>query len=200
MPSFRDATQAATKTARAATDASKQVARTTAKVAKTTAKASYGPTQWVIPFAVGALGGLVGYLLLVTRGHDSCHFSNDYLPDSTLYLLGVVAFFGGHFLGDLGAPAPTARSKRARRLGRISLVSAFLILGVIMVFEALGTAEAHVGTPTVQLEPITYYVRCAIYHDISSPSHGAFTVLVIALTFFLAGHWLWGARPTPESK
>jgi hypothetical protein len=63
------------------------------------------------------------------------------------------------------------------------------------VFEALGTAEIAVGSTTsLQLEPITYYVRCAIEHDVDI-SGGLFTRMLITLTFFVAGNWFWPNRP-----
>jgi hypothetical protein len=164
--------------------------------ASNAAKTANSPVQRLLPVLVAALGGFVGYLLFITTGHDSCAFTQDYLPDLTLYVLGVVAFYGGHYLGEVGAPAPKAAvmdSVEARKLGRYAMASAFAIASLILVFEAYGTAEtpAAVG----KLEPITYYIRCAVYHDISGPFHGLVTIAVVILTFFLAGHWLWGARP-----
>ena len=58
---------------------------------------------------------------------------------------------------------------------------------LILVFEALGTAEIAIGTTTPsQLEPITYYVRCAITRDVDI-SGLVFTRLLIGLTFYVAG-------------
>jgi hypothetical protein len=45
----------------------------------------------------------------------------------------------------------------------------------------------------LQLEPITYYVRCAIEHDVDI-SGGLFTRMLITLTFFVAGNWFWPNR------
>ncbi len=106
-------------------------------------------------------------------------------------------FFAGHFIGGFGAEPPETPTDESRRLGRLSVALGFLMLFGAMVFEAFGTANYQVTTSgsTDRLEPITFYVRCAIYQDLAGWSHGAVTLLVIVISFFLAGFWLWGAHP-----
>jgi hypothetical protein len=67
--------------------------------------------------------------------------------------------------------------------------------------EALGTA--HVGVAAGAFEPITWYVRCAIYHDrfvstfqLGPWSHvGGWTLGIVITACYTAGHWLWSYHP-----
>ena len=145
----------------------------------------------VVLFVVGAALGL--YVLLGAKGPDNCGYTTDYLPSLPLFLVGAVSLGLGRVLGRLDPrqpPRPTAGSKR---LGRLALVFVFALNVVIWFFEALGTAQVSVSTAnSAEFEPITFYVRCAIYHDISSISSGAITVFVIFIVCVVLGHWLWG--------
>jgi hypothetical protein len=69
-------------------------------------------------------------------------------------------------------------------------------------YEALGVLRVPQGTI---LQPITYYVRCAIHYDVhpdpAVPSETQFpllTVLLVVSFCFLFGHWLWYPRSRRE--
>jgi hypothetical protein len=159
-----------------------------------TARAAYRVFHLLSPFVVLAVGVPAGLLVLLQKGHEFCTYKTEYLPDPSLFALGAVAFFAGHYVGLLGTGQANTITDASRKFGRLAIVTAFLVTSLILVFEALGAAEIAVGTTTPsQLEPITYYVRCAIDHD-HDISGGLFTVLLVALTFYVAGNWFWPNR------
>jgi len=162
-----------------------------------TAQAGHTVIHVLVVIAVAIAGGLLGWLTLVTRNPLDCVYPGaEALPDPPLFLLGVVSFFAGHILGRLVPEERTRATPRSRKWSRLAMVSVFLVASAVFFFEAVGTAEIAVGGPGgAKLEPITYYVRCAILHDKAQISGGLFTWGAIALTFFIAGHWFWGDRP-----
>ena len=167
---------------------------TTGNPISRTAKAVYRVFHLLSPLVVVAVGFPAGLLVLLTKGHEFCTFKTEYLPDFWLFALGAVAFFAGHYIGRLGTGQTNTITDASKRFGRLVVVTAFLVTSLILVFEALGTAEIAVGTTTPkQLEPITYYVRCAIEHDVDI-SGLVFTRLLIILTFYVAGNWFWPNR------
>jgi hypothetical protein len=165
-----------------------------------TARAIYRAFHLVSPVIVVAVGVPAGALVLLTKGHEFCTYKSEYLPDPWLFVLGAVAFFAGHYVGLLGAGHVNKTSEASVKFGRGVIVTAFLVTGLILVFEAIGSAEIAVGTTTPsQLEPITYYVRCAIEHDVEI-SGLVFTRLLIILTFYVAGNWFWPGRSQPAAS
>jgi hypothetical protein len=159
-----------------------------------TARAAYRVFHLVSPLVVLAVGIPAGLLVLLQKGHEFCVYKTEYLPDFWLFALGAGAFFVGHFIGRFGNGQTHTITDASQKFGRLVIVTAFLVTSLILVFEALGTAEIAVGSTTPrQLEPITYYVRCAIEHDVDI-SGGLFTRMLITLTFFVAGNWFWPNR------
>jgi len=166
----------------------------TARPVNKTARAAYRVFHLLSPFVVLAVGIPAVLLVLLQKGHEFCTYTAEYLPDLLLFVLGGAAFFAGHFVGILGTGQVNTITDASKKFGRLAIVTAFLVTSLILVFEALGTAEIAVGTTTPsQLEPITYYVRCAIDHD-HDISGGLFTIMLITLTFYVAGNWFWPHR------
>lgn len=140
---------------------------------------------------VGAALGL--YVLLGAKGPDDCAYTTDYLPSFPLFIWGGLSLVAGRLLGRLDPRQPPRQTAGARRMGHLALVCTFALSVVIWFFEALGTAQVTTSTAnTAEFEPITFYVRCAMYHDISSISGGAITAVVIFIVCVVLGHWLWG--------
>ena len=155
--------------------------------------------HWLVLAIVVVVGGISGWRLLTSAGPPRCDFAVPYLPDASLFIVGIAAYFGGHLLqmSDGGSiPSKTdPRWQRSQRLRRVAMLAIFPTLAAIALFEALGTARLPIDKkPDVTLLPITFYTRCAISHDIQSAA-GGLTVLAIIAIFFLAGHWFWGERP-----
>ncbi len=139
-----------------------------------------------------------------------CGYETDYLPDWWLLPVGILALLGGRFISVLNAPPkdpgsgrrPSAKAKEAQ----VALVALFALLAAVWYIEALGTA--HVSAAVGELDPITWYTRCAIYHDraastfqIGPWSHiGPWTFLVAVTACFTAGHWLWSYHPDLRSR
>lgn len=145
----------------------------------------------ILLFVVGAALGL--YVLLAAKGPDDCAYTTAYLPSYPLFFLGALALFAGRVLGKLDPRRPPQPTSRSKRMGRLALVCVFALNVVVWFFEALGTAQVSASSAnTAQFEPITFYIRCAMYHDISSISNGAITAFVIILVCIVVGHWLWG--------
>ena len=162
-----------------------------------TARAIYRAFHILSPGVVLLVGIPAGVLVLLTKGHEFCTYKTEYLPDFWLFALGAAAFVAGHYVGLLGTGQVNKITDDSKRFGRLVIVTAFLVTSLILVFEALGTAEIAVGTTTPsQLEPITYYVRCAIEHDVEI-SGLVFTRLLVILTFYVAGNWFWPGRSLP---
>src|SRR5262249_40926640 len=65
----------------------------------------------------------------------------------------------------------------------------------VLTYEAIGVMLGG-GPAVLALQPITYYVRCAIYADKTSHAFPVATYLVIGLVSGLVGHWLWPWYPT----
>jgi len=167
---------------------------------KRTAKAVYRVFHVLSPLLVLAVGIPAGFLVFLTKGHEFCTYKTEALPDIWLFALGAVAFFAGHYFGILGTGQANKITPASQKFGRLAIVTAFLVTSLILVFEALGTAEIAVGTTTPsQLEPITYYVRCAITRDVDI-SGLVFTRLLIGLTFYVAGNWFWPNRTLPAAE
>jgi hypothetical protein len=134
-----------------------------------------------------------------------CGYDTDYLPDWWLLPVGILALLGGRFVSVLNASTADAASRRPTRASttaaQVALVLAFLMLAIIWLVEALGTA--HVSVTSGELEPITWYVRCAITRDrflstlqVGPWSHiGLWTLLIVITACYTAGHWLWSYHP-----
>jgi hypothetical protein len=136
------------------------------------------------------------------------------LPNQPLVALGVAAILAGHYFGNFRntrwyrqlyplGPRAFSTSNRAFFTG----VMAIIFIGIFgaLFYEALGVMRVPQGTI---LQPITYYIRCAIHYDIhpnpAVPSETQFplvTVLLVVTLCFLFGHWLWypAGRPRPAA-
>jgi hypothetical protein len=145
----------------------------------------------VMLFVVGAALGL--YVLLGAKGPADCAYTTDYLPSFPLFVWGGASLVMGHLLGRLDPRRPPRPTIGSKRMGHLALICVLALSVVIWFFEALGTAQVSASTANAaSFEPITFYIRCAIYHDISSISSGAITVFVVFIVCVVLGHWLWG--------
>ena len=130
-----------------------------------------------------------------------CVFESQYLPAPWLVVIGLGAFVGGRYFTRLRAPDTQPRvlgPKRQRGstiVGQLAFFSVFLALAGVWFYEAIGTA--HVSSAANGFggyEPITYYIRCAVYDDRSHLTVAPYTMFVVALICFLAGRWLWSSH------
>ncbi len=127
----------------------------------------------------------------------NCIYPVDYLPDWWLVPVGLIGLMFGRFISlwrEHTEPQPTTRSKT---FAQSALVFLFLFLAAVWFMEAVGTA--HVPIERGQFDPITWYVRCAIYEDRATSAlalgpwtHiGGWTVILVFLVGSTAGHWFW---------
>lgn len=93
--------------------------------------------------------------------------------------------FVRHWPDEIAQP----RSDGSGLVGRIALAIILVGLMAIFLYEAVGVYQ-----PPNGLEPITYYVRCAIWID-NAFGGGVRTVLIIFFISFLFGQWLWAWHP-----
>jgi hypothetical protein len=161
--------------------------------------------HWLLPpvllFVGYNLGLTVEALAADTTVKPVCVRGAPGLPDIPLGALGIAAFVGGRFLSLLGSNADQETRERASRgslvLGQVALACGFLMLVLIWLYEAMGIA--HVPFEKTTLEPITYYVRCAILLD-KSAGFPWTTVATVVVVSGLAGHWLWAYHPRKEDR
>jgi hypothetical protein len=182
------------------------------------------PKEWIHFLLHGALP--LFYLVLGVRlvaavqtgNRPECAYDLDYLPDWSLAAIGLVGLLAGRNISQWGrhkkyVDDPTNKSAkpgvvhRSTVLWQGALVSVFALLAAIWFLEAIGTS--HVRTSTgAEFEPITWYVRCAIYHDRATSTLsfgpwtniGVWTSLVVFVICYTAGHWLWAYHPTLRKK
>ncbi len=110
----------------------------------------------------------------------------------------VLGRYLSHFKPGSSYPAgPTPLP--AKRVGQVALVLGFLLLVIVWFYEAIGVAHVstHVSPGAPAFEPITYYIRCAIYNDKATTEYGMWTIAMILLVSFIVGHWLWADHPNP---
>jgi hypothetical protein len=125
-----------------------------------------------------------------------------YLPDYAMLGVALLAILAGRYVGPRLHREPLGSRGRT-----ISDAAGILAIGVLfaaaagaLIYEAVGVRESagrdllQVLKRVQELEPITHYVRCAIYHD-KQGGRGYWTYSVLVLTGFLVGHWLWPSHP-----
>jgi hypothetical protein len=156
--------------------------------------AAHRLTHIFLAVSLFVVGGALGlYVLLGAKGPDDCAYTTDYLPSYLLFGIGGVSLLAGRLLGRLDPRPPPRATAGSKRVGHLALVCVFGLSVVIWFFEALGTAQVPIGASgSASFEPITFYIRCAMYHDISSISGGAISAFVIFIVCAVMGHWLWG--------
>lgn len=127
------------------------------------------------------------------RQHNplNCVYSQALLPDAGFVVCGIVALLAGRFAGAIGflQEWPGGSTNGSRATGQAALACMFLLLTVVWVYEAIGL------TNVSGLEPITYYVRCSVAHDIAQTGVGRWTYAIVATVCFLVGHWFWPWNP-----
>ncbi len=172
-----------------------------------------GAKSWPRPLQLSALAGLVvgvgvagAYLFWRTSdvANLACQENPGHrlLPDYLLLAWSVGCVVVGRSVGPRMHTIPED-SGAERIAGIVGILTVMVLLAAVMfamVYEGIGVqASLDQGIPIGtfhQLEPITYYVRCAIFYDKSSSAgFGIATYAIFGLTGFLAGHWLWPLRP-----
>jgi len=135
------------------------------------------------------------------------------LPNHLFVALGFVAIISGHVFGRfrntrwyhlLYAQGPRAFDAHNRALFTLAIAIVFFGTFFALFYEALGVLRVPQGTI---LQPLTYYVRCAI-HDHLHPNPALpadtqfplFTLLLVVSFCFLFGHWLWYPRTAREES
>jgi hypothetical protein len=165
-------------------------------------------TKLALPIVIAVVGALV-----VSSIPGSipayCVFDAQYLPAPWLVAAGLASFVGGRFFTRLRKPREGGTlSKRAEHnsgfLGQFAFSVVFVMLAGIWFYEAVGTAHLHSDANGVGgFEPITYYVRCAVYADRSHVGVAPYTLFLVSLICFLIGRWLWSAHkklPAPTTR
>jgi hypothetical protein len=121
----------------------------------------------------------------------------EYLPDFGLLLGAAAALLVGRYLGRLRDRhhwTSWQQQKPTQLVAALGLCALLLVAAIALFYEALGVATA-TQFGVASLEPITYYVRCAIYFDMKGHDHVAlFTYVVLVLTGLVVGNWLWADR------
>jgi hypothetical protein len=127
------------------------------------------------------------------------------LPAHVFVGLGVASLVGGHLFGRLRSKrelyqvleptGPRRFSVANRAWYTLFMTVVFLGIACVLFYEALGVLRTPAGSI---LQPITYYMRCAIHYDMHpnplDPAEKQFpvlTTLVVVSFCFLMGHWLW---------
>jgi hypothetical protein len=144
-----------------------------------------------IAITVGVFVSGTAIAVLVWRADTppSCVYTIDRLPDPWPFVIGVVAFVIGHYIGVVLPDRPPKSTDASVKAGRAAMVLVFFGATLVWIFEAVGTAQIALASGA-KLEPITYYTRCAIYFD-ADFTGGAFTRIAIFGIFLIAGHWFW---------
>ena len=132
----------------------------------------------------------------------NCGYARDYLPDWGLVGVGIAGLLGGRFVNKLDTPKPQAATATSTLAAQFALACAFSMLVGIWVIEAIGTSHAH-ATAAPEFNPLTWYVRCAIYHDYDTSMWsfgpwspiGPWTTFVAFVISYVTGHWLWSYHP-----
>lgn len=150
-----------------------------------------------------ALSATTGYLISQALTVDPSGCSDPkqrYLPDFGLLLSAGGAVLVGRFLGYLRYQSGWAgwqQKKLTQIAGTTGLCLLLLGAAVALSYEAIGVDQA-TSYGVASAEPITYYIRCAIYDDkMGHGGYAVFTLLVLLLSGGVVGHWLWAWHP-PE--
>ncbi len=151
-----------------------------------------------LPIVIASVGGVI-VASIPGSIPPFCVFQSQYLPAPWLVGAGLAAFVGGRYFTWLRAPRQLTLSDRGQRgsgvLGQLAFVFVFIALVFVWFFEAKGTAHLSSDLHGVGgVEPITYYIRCAVYADRSHIAVAPYTTIVVALICFVAGRWLWSSH------
>jgi hypothetical protein len=138
------------------------------------------------------------------------------LPDWSFVVVGIVAVVIGSFLGRARPHAAELTGHphtQARVLAPLLATLLLFLVTFALAYEAAGVAHAEyqsVGEKTIA-QPITYYVRCAIFYDFypdfnptqptTATRHMPWATYALVAGFcMLLGNWLWwppfGSRPS----
>lgn len=149
-----------------------------------------------LPVWLIVLGVVVG-LQVGGSGPITCDPRQAFLPDPWFIGVGLVGLVVGRYLSHWRRRPYVGQSVRGRQtIGQLALVGTFLALTGVWFLEAIGTAHVSMAdASTATFEPITFYVRCAIYIDRASNGVGWWSTAVVLSVSLLAGHWLWADHP-----
>lgn len=163
-----------------------------------------------IPLVLTAIGW---FLVRSAQTVDprGCPAGDDVLPDFALLSLSIAALIAGSVAGisrHQGGGWEPGGDKISNIVGTGAFALMLIAVTGVLVYEALGVQQAGpvlqaeraaqaagqgrpAGLAIQDLEPITYYVRCAVHHDKTNGSGGWVTALAFAAICFVVGHWLW---------
>jgi hypothetical protein len=153
---------------------------------------------WVPPIVLG----LMGIYLVVNAAsvaQTGCQDTQNFLPDRVLLGFSLVGLLAGRYFVRLHpTPIATGGQRWSSVVGIFALILFFLAAATALIYEGVGVTEAaiHGKSALQQLEPITQYVRCAVYYDkLYSPGNVGFaSYFAFFVTSFLVGNWLWPDR------
>jgi len=153
---------------------------------------------YATPFLLLAIGGYLSWqaLYIDPRG---CVDTIGALPDYPMLLYAIMALTIGRLSGYLRYrnewhTIDEIDRRRSDLVGIRAMTIFFLAATLILIYEAIGVQQAALQN-VQELEPITYYVRCAIYYDKAGATRGFATFFVVSMLCGLVGHWLWAWHP-----
>lgn len=144
-------------------------------------------------------------LVQATLGMPQAHCPDHQtvLPNPWLLAAAAVSLVFGRLSGYLRYDEQWHRLRHAqyarqRKVSEALGIVAFTVFAgaatVALLYEAVGVLRSTIpaaSTTVLALQPITQYVRCAIYYDRVSGSGGVITWLLVLAISWLMGHWLW---------
>jgi hypothetical protein len=119
-----------------------------------------------------------------------------------MFAAGLAALLIGRFIGRIryrSEWATAGANPGSDVVAIVALAVLFMAVCGVLTYEAIGVMLGG-GPAAVALEPITYYVRCAIYADKTSHTFPLATYMVIVLVSGLVGHWLWPWYPGEDHQ
>lgn len=160
-----------------------------------------------IPPALIAISGLylVGQAANVPlTGCEEADPNHPVMPAYVLLGWSVLALVAGRLAPRLHPQPQQARAKQVSDIaGILAIMLFFASISTALIYEAVGVRESHdrgqvVLSQIAELEPITHYMRCAIYYDLQhNPVHfSIWSYLTAGFVTYLIGHWLWAVLPS----
>ena len=152
--------------------------------------------HFLLPPYLAVLGVFLG-LAIDRNGPITCDPKQTYLPDWLFVGVELAGLVGGRLLSHWRRRPYVVQTERGREImGQLAMASMLLILTGIWFVEAIGTAHISMAdTSTATFEPITFYIRCAIYNDRAANGVGWWSVAIVLSISVLVGHWLWADHP-----
>ena len=156
----------------------------------------------LLPIVLVAVGAQLGSIVAASNP-SNCRYQDvnglpvDYLPDWSLVIVGLIGLVAGRNLSRFSQRREYATSPRSESVVQWTMVAVFAAMTAVWFYQAIGVARVSASAlGATEFEPITYYIRCAIYHDKAANGGIAWwTMFVVFVVCGLVGHWLWSEHP-----